>query len=51
MVSFPNWKTVRSEALNLASQLTEQNKSIYLTVWDGKGRVTNFDGNPQVINL
>lgn len=51
MVSFPNWKTVGSEALKLAPEQTEQNKSICLTVWDGEGWVANFDGNPQVIDL
>lgn len=51
MVSFPSWKTVRPEPLNLAAQLTEQNNSIYLTVWNGRGWVTDFDGNPQVIAL
>lgn len=42
---------MRSEALNLAPQLIEQNKSIYLRVWAGKGWIINSDGNPQVIDL
>lgn len=42
MVSFQNWKAVRSEALNLAPQLTQQTKSIYLTVSDVKGWIKHF---------
>lgn len=32
MISFQNWKAVRSEALNLAPQLAQQTKSI-LQFW------------------